>query len=59
MSDGIAKEQRIIFSISVPESVFERMEKLRKVQPYKVSRSAFVVSFINEGLGEREKIHKS
>jgi len=47
-------EQKVTFSVAMPHSLFDRMEDARHREPYHVSRSAYVVGLIEEGIEARE-----
>ena len=48
-------EQKVLFSINCPQMLFDKLEKAIEDQEFTVSRSAFVVGLIEQGLKNREE----
>ena len=48
-------EQKVIFSINCPLTLFDKLEEVIEEQEFTVSRSAFVVGLIEQGLKAREE----
>jgi len=54
MDESIFNEQKVNFSVSIPQELFERMEELRNGEAFKISRSAYVVGMVREGVERLE-----
>ena len=50
MNDSVFNEQKVSFSVQMPQEIFDRMEALREREHFKISRSAYVVGLIEEGV---------
>ena len=48
-------EQKVLFSINCPQTLFDKLEEVIEKQEFTVSRSAFVVGLIEQGLKNREE----
>lgn len=59
MNESLYNGQTVIFSVSISQRLYDKMEEVRAQEPFKISRAAFVAGLIEKGLQEHEENSKN
>lgn len=59
MNEALYNGQTVIFSVSMSQRLYDRMEEVRAQEPFAIKRAPFVAGLIKKGLQEHEKNRKN